>query len=283
MPVPNRTVPEVIFSRPSITRFTAPNPGPKTLDGTNSYLVGSDSAYVIDPGPMINSYQEMLAEAIHQARATIAGIVITHRHPDHAPGALHLQSLLSVPILGPAKTSWGEALSSVVDQELSDGDRLPVDGDCLLVLETPGHTPDHLGLWLEHARVLFAGDTILGRGTTLIAPPEGNMRRYLDTLVRLQSLEPVLIGPGHGPIITEPATKLREYIEHRQQREQEIIAVLRTGKATTNQIVQQVYVDIHADVRPLAESSVRAQLEKLVEEGIVTESAGLYRLSGIAT
>src|SRR5947209_4118825 len=119
MPVPNREVPEVIFTRPSILRFTAPNPGPKTLDGTNSYLVGNESAYVIDPGPIINSYQEMIAEAIHRARATIEGIVVTHGHPDHAPGALHLQTLLSVPILGPAKTSGGENLTPDVDKELS--------------------------------------------------------------------------------------------------------------------------------------------------------------------
>src|SRR5579872_2826574 len=186
-----------VVSRPETLIWTAPNPGPKTLDGTHAYVVGRDKAYVIDPGPAVPNWTNELAARVKAAALRVEAIVLTHGHPDHAPAATELSQLLRA------------------------GDALETDGDRLIVIETPGHSPDHLGFWLEGAKVLFSGDTILGRGTSLVAPPEGDMQLYMRTLDTLRRLSPLLIAPGHGPIVRDPLTTIDQYIDHRRARERQ--------------------------------------------------------------
>jgi glyoxylase-like metal-dependent hydrolase (beta-lactamase superfamily II) len=258
--------------------FTAPNPGPKTLDGTHTFVVGQDQAYIIDPGPYLPSYQDFLARWLRENERRPHGILLTHGHPDHAPGATHLKRLLGVPIWSSAEMADAQAQDLSVDQRFTDEIPFDVDGDRLLVFASPGHAADHVAFWLEKARILFSGDTILGQGSTLIAPPEGDMTAYMATLEALQRLGPRLIAPGHGPVVTDPQRKIEEYIQHRREREAQLLRELSHGPAGEEELVARVYTDVDPTVRSLARWSVQAQLAKLVAERKVIRSDDLYRL-----
>lgn len=258
--------------------FTAPNPGPKTLSGTHTYIVGRDHAYVVDPGPELADYQKMLARWLRQGSYQVEGILLTHGHPDHAPGAGPLQQLVSAPIWASERTPAHQVSGVGVNRRFHDGESFVVDGDVLRVIATPGHTPDHVVFWLEGARILFAGDTILGQGTSVIAPPEGDMHDYLTTLQMLQALHPSLLAPGHGPLVIDPAAKIAEYLAHRRQREEQILDALRGGSASLPEIVQRVYRDIDPRLQELAAASTQAQLAKLLTEGRVVQAGNAFRL-----
>jgi len=258
--------------------FTAPNPGPKTLDGTHTFVVGRKVAYIIDPGPESGSYQADLAEWLKNDGAVVRAVLLTHGHPDHAPGAVRLKGLLDVPILASTGMPEQEAEALGAQRELSDGQYLTTDGDRLGVLGAPGHTADHVVFWLEGARVLFAGDVILGQGTTLIAPPEGDMVAYLQTLEKLRRLDARVIAPGHGPLIDDPVKKIDEYVRHRKEREEQIVRALQSGPTTVEDLVRRVYVDVDPRLHGLAAGSVHAQLLKLCREGRAQEVDGVYRV-----
>lgn len=267
---------------PNILVFTAPNPGPKTLEGTHTYVLFGDSCYIIDPGPAIDEYQRSLADRIRriQERAPgAAGILLTHGHPDHAPGATLLSSLLDFRIYASPNLDRTYLPHDVFVRPLNDGYAFAVGSQKLVTLAAPGHSEDHLAFWLEDDRILFAGDTVLGRGTSLVAPPEGDMRKYMDTLARFQALNPAIICPGHGPVVDDPAGKLTEYAEHRRERERQVMAALVDGPADPRQLVQRLYADVDPRLHDLAEGSVMAQLLKLEAEGRVRSSAGRYALS----
>lgn len=270
---------ETINVSPRVVMFTAPNPGPKTLSGTHTYLVGRESAYVIDPGPEIGEYQTSLANWIHQDGTQVKALLLTHSHPDHAPGARLLGNLLGVPVLSSASMPAETARALGSDALLEDGVHLPVDGDVLEVIATPGHAPDHIALWLRNARLLFAGDTILGEGTSLIAPPEGDMRLYMQTLGRLALLEPLSIAPGHGPVVLDARAKIEEYLSHRREREAQIVEALKAGPATIEELVRRVYATVDPKLQPLAAGSVQAQLLKLEAEGKIQERDGSFTLT----
>jgi len=260
---------EQIAQDPDVWMFTAPNPGPKTLDGTHTFVVGRSTAYVIDPGPTDPVYQDQLRDWVRNASARVVAILLSHGHPDHAPGATRLAASLSVPVWSSEKLATEENIALPVDRTYEPRQSFPTDDDMLHVVPSPGHSEDHVAFWLEGARILFAGDTILGRGTTLIAPPQGNMIRYMETLRRLQNLHARLIAPGHGPLITNPAAKIREYLRHREQREAQILEALRVGPATIQELVEGLYRDVDTRLHGLAAGSVQAQLEKLEIEGRV--------------
>jgi glyoxylase-like metal-dependent hydrolase (beta-lactamase superfamily II) len=255
-----------------VISLTAPNPGPKTLGGTLTYVVGTNPAYVIDPGPQLSSYQAALASWVDRTKRNVAGILLTHSHPDHAPGARLLGELLSAPIWASAEMRNDVARELGIDHRF-DGRVFPVEEDSLQVIDTPGHSFDHVSFWLKRARILFAGDVILGRGSTLVAPPDGDMALYMKTLERIRALEPLIIAPGHGPLVTHPAVKIEEYIAHRRQRELEIRDALLSGPKTVEGLVAHIYADVSPELRELAYGSVLSQLQKLQDEGIVARCA----------
>jgi glyoxylase-like metal-dependent hydrolase (beta-lactamase superfamily II) len=199
---------------PRIVRVLAPNPGLRELDGTNTWVVGRWPAAVIDPGVDDRGH---LAEVL-EAAGRIHAILLTHDHPDHSPGAATLAAWTGAPVLAAGRAEGRERLRG--------GQAVRMPGVDLTVVATPGHTPDHVAFFLPEDRALFTGDTVLGRGTSVIDPPEGDLTHYLRSLQRLRELEPRTIHPGHGPVVLDAMGKLDEYLAHRQMREEQVLAGL---------------------------------------------------------
>jgi glyoxylase-like metal-dependent hydrolase (beta-lactamase superfamily II) len=246
----------------------APNPSLMTLDGTNTWLIaepGASGAIVVDPGPDDEGHLNRVRAAADQNGQRIEKIVLTHGHSDHSAGARRLSELTGAPVLA---VDPGHRLGAAT--ALGLGDRVRAGGCELLVIETPGHTSDSVSLLLEADAAVLTGDTVLGRGTTVIAG-DGNLGDYLNSLDRLRvlaggrSLRAML--PGHGPLLAEPAATLDYYIEHRAERLAKIEAALDAGARTVKDIVERVYVDVDQALWPFAEWSVRAQLVYLDERG----------------
>ena len=245
----------------SIRRVLAPNPGPFTLEGTNTWVIGERPSIVIDPGPDDSGH---ILRVLDEAEP-IAAIVLTHRHPDHAPGAARLGDASGAPVH--AFAPEGE------EQKLSDGDLIEAGATRLRVIHTPGHTSDHICLVLEPDNVVFSGDTVLGQGTSVVDPPEGDMAAYVKSLQKLRALEPATIYPGHGSPILTPVGRLDYYVRHRAEREEQIVAAVTDGKRTPNEIVPVVYgKEIDEAMFPAAARSVLAHLIKLEREGRVART-----------
>jgi glyoxylase-like metal-dependent hydrolase (beta-lactamase superfamily II) len=247
---------------PGVVRVTAPNPGMMTGPGTNSYLVGTNEVVVVDPGPDEASHVDALVDA---GRGRIRWIVVTHTHPDHAPAAAPLAERTGAEIIGFAPRDGFEP-----DHSVGDGFELAGDGFCLRAVHTPGHASNHLCWALLEEQMLFSGDHVMQGSTVVIAPPDGDMARYLQSLERLLTLEPSLrtIAPGHGSLIADPAAVVRGIIGHRLQREDKVAGALRSaGRATTDELVPTVYADVHGALYPVARFSLWAHLRKLGAEG----------------
>lgn len=241
----------------------APNPSPMTLDGTNTWLIGEPGArttIVVDPGPDDDSHLRRVRAVAAAADQRIAMIVLTHRHPDHAEGAARLAALTGAPVraVDPAYRLGSEGLAA--------GDVLDVGGCELRVIATPGHSCDSVCLLIPADRAVLTGDTVLGRGTTVIGE-DGSLAEYLDSLRRLRALadetglEALL--PGHGPPLADPAATLDFYLAHRAERLAEVRAAVAAGDRTPAEIVARVYAAVDRAVWPFAEFSVRAQLDYL--------------------
>jgi glyoxylase-like metal-dependent hydrolase (beta-lactamase superfamily II) len=248
-------------------RVLAPNPSPMTLEGTNTWVVaepGSARAVVVDPGPDHHGHLLRVRDQVAAASQTVAQILLTHSHPDHAEGAAAFAALTSAPVLA------ADPAYRLGDTGLAPGDTTTAGGCELRVVATPGHTADSVCLHLPADHALLTGDTVLGRGTTVIAN-DGNLADYLATLDRLRALadqaELSTLLPGHGPMLTDPAATLDYYISHRRERLAEIAAALDAGDRTTAQIVARVYADVDRSLWPFAAWSVRAQLEYLKDKG----------------
>jgi glyoxylase-like metal-dependent hydrolase (beta-lactamase superfamily II) len=241
-----------------IVRVLAPNPGVYTLEGTNTWVVGDSTTFVIDPGPPIAAHLDEVA----RVAGSVAGVLVTHDHPDHAPGALAFARRVGAPVY---------AFRLEGAEHLRDGQTLRAEVE-LRAVHTPGHSSDHLAFHIPERDALFTGDAVLGRGTSFIDPPDGDLAQYLRSLVRMQELEPRTLYPGHGPIVFHAADKLREYVEHRALREEQILGCLERHPATIMGIVRTVYAEYPRDVFPLAARSVLAHLLKLQGEGRVSRS-----------
>jgi glyoxylase-like metal-dependent hydrolase (beta-lactamase superfamily II) len=258
-----------------VTLVRALNAGPLTLSGTNTWLIGAP-AWLVDPGPLDEGHFERLEFAIRQRR-TLEGIVLTHRHLDHAEAAPELAERYGVPIFAGAGAPDPEGFSEPavkgldLDRELRDGDRIgPFE-----VLETPGHSADHVSFLAGD--VLFCGDTVLGEGSVFIPPGGGSLIRYLESLERLRALELQALCPGHGPVVWEPHEKLDEYIDHRLDRERRLLAALDRGVRARETLLDEVWDDVPAVLRPAAALTLEAHLDKLEREGRLPPDVERYR------
>ncbi len=240
---------------------------------TNCCIVGGDELIVIDPASPYPEEQERLdgvLERMTSGGRRIREVWLTHRHSDHIGGANHLGERWGVPIAAHEITAKEIAGNVKIDRFLSDGDVVDLSGDpgwSLRVVHTPGHARGHVCIFEERCGSLITGDMMAGVGTIVIDPPEGHMGTYLDSLRRMEELEPSVLFFAHGPASATAPEKLREYIDHRIERETNIFKAWRSGKTTPDEIVPEVYTDVHPKMWGLAERSVSAHLEKLQEEG----------------
>lgn len=254
-----------------VIRVLAPNAGVRELEGTNTWIVGEAPAIVIDPGP---NHAGHLHEVARTAGA-VGAIAITHDHPDHAPGALPLAEVTGAAVYAARPVEGME--------RIRDGDLVSAGPTTLSVVAAAGHTPDHLTFHEARSGSLFTGDAVLGRGTSVIDPPEGDLAAYLRTLRRLRELSPRTIYPGHGPVVLRAVAKLDEYLEHRAMREEQVLAVLGDGWRSPEELVAEIYADHPPEVHELAARSVLAHLLKLEVEGRAEKrtKAGVVRWSKI--
>jgi glyoxylase-like metal-dependent hydrolase (beta-lactamase superfamily II) len=243
---------------PEVLRIVAPNPGPMTLEGTNTYIYGADPCVVIDPGSDDPGHLDAIRAAAAE-RGGIGLVLLTHSHADHTAGADRLGAEVVLP-------AGGESHGG------------------LRVLATPGHAADHVCFLAadataagqgpsEQARggVCFSGDLVLGIGSTIVPPGGGSLAAYMDSL-RLLQAEPIeLIAPGHGPWVTDPAAKLAEYVEHREMREQRLLTALDRGERSRAALLAEAWSDIPIELLPMAAMAMEAHLEKLEGEGRLPE------------
>lgn len=237
----------------------APNPSPWTLDGTNTWIVGDHDVVVIDPGPDDPEHLDRVQAHVIEHGLRVRGVLLTHAHLDHSAGARPLAQRLGVGIRAV------DPEHRLGEEGLVEGDALDIGGDTLRVVSTPGHSSDSVSLVLERDRSLLTGDTILGRGTSLVAWPDGSLSDYLDSLMRLREYATDVdrILPGHGPLLNGPAHVIDSYLEHRRARLREVSDVYDSGVTDAGAIVEIVYADVPREVWPAAELTVRAQVEYL--------------------
>ncbi|MDX3522523.1 MBL fold metallo-hydrolase [Streptomyces scabiei] len=262
-----------VLSGPATARAVnvlAPNASPMTLDGTNTWIVSepdSDLAVVIDPGPLDDVHLRRVVDTAEKAGKRVALTLLTHGHPDHAESAGRFAELTgtSVRALDPALRLGDEGLGA--------GDVVSVGGLELRVVPTPGHTADSLCFHLPADRAVLTGDTVLGRGTTVVAHPDGRLGDYLDSLRRLRSLTVDdgvhTVLPGHGPVLEDAQGAVEFYLAHRAHRLAQVETAVENGHRTPDEVVTHVYADVDPSLWPAAELSVRAQLEYLTEHGLI--------------
>jgi glyoxylase-like metal-dependent hydrolase (beta-lactamase superfamily II) len=235
-----------------IVGIRAANPGPFTLSGTNSWIVGRDPAWLVDPGPALDEHLAALTEEI-EGRGGLGGIVLTHDHVDHAEAVPAIRERFAAVPLAAARGD--------VDVRLADASRVgPFEA-----VATPGHAPDHLAYVVGD--VALTGDAVLGEGSVFIAPDPGALASYLDGLAKLRRRELSAIGPGHGPRVEDPAAKLDEYIAHRLDRERRVVAALDAGKRSVDELLDDVWDDAPPQLRMAATVTLAAHLDKLADEG----------------
>ena len=238
-----------------VQRILAPNPGVFTLEGTNTWIVGDGPTLVIDPAPALAEH----LDEVRPAAGNVAHVLVTHDHEDHAEGAAAFAASVVAPV-----SAW--RLDGA--DRIKDEQTFSVPGAEVVALHAPGHSADSVVFLETASRGMFTGDTVLGRGTSFIDPPDGDLAKYLGSLRRLSDLEPRTLYPGHGPLVLDGSAKLREYLDHRAEREEQVLAALGEPR-TVAQLVEEIYPDQPAEVRPLAARTMTAQLRKLDAEGRV--------------
>jgi glyoxylase-like metal-dependent hydrolase (beta-lactamase superfamily II) len=232
------------LARFDVALVRAANPGPLTLAGTNTWLIGRDPAWAIDPGPALREHAEAVAQEARR-RGGLGGIALTHEHADHAEGLESLRALTGEPPVA----------------DVADGERFGP----LEAVATPGHAPDHVAF--VSGAVCFTGDAVLGEGSVFIAPDPGALAGYLEALRGLRRRPLELLCPGHGPPVTDPATKLDEYVAHRLERERRLVAALGAGTRRVEDLLDAAWDDVPAALRGAAAVTLAAHLDKLEGEG----------------
>jgi glyoxylase-like metal-dependent hydrolase (beta-lactamase superfamily II) len=241
-----------LLAERQIVRVLAPNPGILTLSGTNTWVVGREPAWVVDPGPSSEEHIARVCAAIDE-RGGLGGVALTHAHADHSEAAASLAARYGAPLA---------AGSAGAEVELAEGTRFgPFEA-----VATPGHAPDHVALLASDA--CFSGDAVLGEGSVFITPYRGAMSAYLAALERLSERRDfTLICPGHGPVVRDGHAKLREYIEHRNARERALVGALEQGRRTVEELLDAAWADVPHALRPAAAATLAAHLDKLEQEG----------------
>jgi glyoxylase-like metal-dependent hydrolase (beta-lactamase superfamily II) len=250
-------------------RVTAANPSPMTLEGTNTYVLGAaGEALVVDPGPALPGHRSAVEGVLRSRALRPAAVLLTHHHADHSEAAWWARA-------------WGAALRAPDPARvprgavrIRDGDRVAAHGVHLEAVATPGHTDDHICLRVLETGVVLSGDHVLGRGTTVVAHPEGDLPAYLASLDRLDRCAATRLYPAHGPVVEDAAGRVAGYRAHRLEREEQVLAALGAGDATPAQIVARVYAEVPTVLHPAAEHSVRAHLAALVGAGRVRAGDG---------
>lgn len=245
-----------------IRLLRADNPGPKTLEGTNSWLLADgDAVWVVDPGPDLDAHLDALAAAVAEGGG-LAGVVLTHRHGDHADGVAGLLHR-TAPAPVASKAGWlpADAPGGTTAVAVSEGDRIGP----FAVVETPGHASDHVVFLAGDAA--FVGDTVLGTGSVLLVPHAGALQGYLTALRGLRARDLALLLPGHGPLVEDPAAKLDEYVAHRLDREARLVVALDGGLRTVDELLDRVWDDAPGILRLAAAVTLQAHLDKLADEG----------------
>jgi glyoxylase-like metal-dependent hydrolase (beta-lactamase superfamily II) len=249
---------------PRATCVLAPNPGPMTLDGTNTWVLlepGSTEAVVVDPGPLDEAHLRAVLDVVEARGAHVALTVLTHGHLDHAEAAPRFAELTGCRV---------RAVGGGHD-DLADGDVVTTGGLDLRVVATPGHTSDSVSLALPADHALLTGDTVLGRGTTVVAHPDGELAAYLASLERIRALTGdgtvATILPGHGPLVPDAAAMVAFYRVHRAERLEQVRQALADGAAVEDDpvegVLRRVYAEVPEPVWPAARMSIRAQLDHL--------------------
>jgi glyoxylase-like metal-dependent hydrolase (beta-lactamase superfamily II) len=276
---------------PRIRRIVAPNPGPFTFTGTCTYVVGAGEVAVIDPGPDLPVHVEALLDGLKGEK--IAGLFVTHTHRDHSPAARRLREATGAPIIGCApyfpardlalgeinKLDAANDLDYRPDRTLADGEIWQGAGFALRAVATPGHTMNHLCFELVEEKALFTADHVMGWSTSIVAPPDGAMRLYMDSLEKLRGFDHAIYWPGHGGPITQPQRFLRGLLHHRHAREKSILGALGAGPLSAPEIVERVYEKLDPRLKGAAALSTFAHLEDFCARGLV-RTDGAPRLDG---
>ncbi|SHG73107.1 Glyoxylase, beta-lactamase superfamily II [Geodermatophilus nigrescens] len=275
LPAPG-AMPRTADLEPLVTRVLAPNASGMTLDGTNTYVVGapgSGQAVLVDPGPDDPAHLAAVEEALAARDARCVAVLVTHHHGDHAEAALPWGDRFGAQV-----AAADAAVAGSRGRVLEPGERLALAGTAIGVVGTPGHTADHLAFRLESGAVLV-GDHVLGRGTSVVTHPEGDVVAYLESLRRVHDLGPSALYCGHGPELTEdPGAVLDFYLAHRAFRESQLLAALVRGAGTVDALVADVYAEVPRALWPAAAQSTRATLAKLAAEGHVVVDGDRVRL-----
>ncbi len=265
---------------PGVVRLVADNPSPMTFKGTNTYIVGTRTLAVIDPGPDDEAHCSAIVRAVGGRQ--VSHIVLTHAHGDHSDGVPRLAEALQAPLAAYGYEPATSATSRLApdgrevgvksvrpDIVLRDRDSIVGDGWSLEALFTPGHSPDHLSLVLVGSGILFSGDHVMAWNTSVVAPPEGRMSHYLESLERLRGRGDRLYLPGHGGKLADPERMVRGYLIHRRMREDAILTAIREKPRTINEIVSLLYPSIAPKLIRAASLSVQAHVEHLIERRLI--------------
>jgi glyoxylase-like metal-dependent hydrolase (beta-lactamase superfamily II) len=272
---------------PHVRRLIAENPSKFTYMGTGTYIVGDGDVAVIDPGPLLDSHRDALAAALAGSR--VRAILVTHCHSDHSPLAAWLRSETGAPTVafGPHATTDVAADAELADAEgvqleettdldfdpdvrVADGDVAAMgEGWTLRAVHTPGHTSNHMCYALDEQHALFTGDHVMGWSTTVVSPPDGDMRAYIDSLHKVIGRGDASLWPTHGAPVTDPGPFLAAFLEHRLEREAQVLTAVRSGIDAIPDIVSKLYADVREELHKAAARSVLAHLVKLVDDGTV--------------
>jgi len=262
---------------PGIRRIVARNPSPFTFRGTGTYVVGDGAVAVIDPGPDLDDHVAALLAGL--AGEQVTHILITHTHRDHSPAAAPLKAATGAQTYGFGPHAGGRRGDPAVEEggdwdfspdvTVHDGDTIAGAGWSFDAVHTPGHTSNHLCFALPDRGILFSGDHVMGWSTSVIAPPDGDMRAYMASLDKLLGRPDAVYWPTHGPAIAEPHAHVRAFIDHRREREAGILGCLKAGAGRIDAIVDRLYVGLQPGLHRAAGRSVYAHLLDLVGRGIV--------------
>jgi glyoxylase-like metal-dependent hydrolase (beta-lactamase superfamily II) len=259
---------------PGFRRIVAPNPGPLTGPGTNTYLVGTGRVLVVDPGPASPAHLGAILGALGDA--SLAGILVTHTHADHSAGVAALAGARPAPVLAraPRVRTFHDPTFHATGS-VADGDALGTDAGPLVAVVTPGHASNHVCWHAPGPRLLITGDHILGTTSPVILPPDGDMTEYLDSLARLAGLDLERLLPGHGPVLEAPYAVIEDLIRHRLEREARVVAALAAaGPAPLGALVPLAYADVDPSLYPWAQRTLEAHLIRLERDGRARRAGG---------